>query len=505
MFNERTVVVDCAFGRTALGVFTQAGGRLQLRDYASVAHGEDATNEAAWLGETRAALQKMRAHATGVPVVLVLPASLALTKYARLPAVDAVKRGKILRFEAAQGIPLPLGEVVWDAVAADTAGAATEAVICAAKSQPIEALCDAAEAAGMRIRHLVPATLTLGTAAEAAGVLAAEPQALLSASAHAVVVTLCHAGAARARSSAPGQLAGATATELAARLGAELTRTVAHFQKTGGAESPREIHVTGALFSAPAVAAELARRLNLPVRPFDALRGVEVAREAAAAGVTRDAQELSELIGGAALILAGKPVPNLMPPRLRATEEQRRRQWWWAAIAALLMLAPLPAYLHHRGIRIATEAKTAAIEAEIAPLREREARIRRLIDELAAARATERRWRELHERRDGWVGLMADLQERLGRIEDAWFDSMKITGASTPGETGWRITVTGRLLDKTNPRAQAGRDASVRVRALLTDINSSPFVSVAGEKFNDAQAGILQFNFTLVPKTARPL
>jgi Tfp pilus assembly protein PilN len=173
--------------------------------------------------------------------------------------------------------------------------------------------------------------------------------------------------------------------------------------------------------------------------------------------------------------------------------------------AALLMLAPLPPYLHYRSARIATEEKIAAIEAEVAPLRERTARIRQLTEELAVAQGTERRLRELHERRDAWVGLMADLQGRLGRVEDAWFDSMKIAPATGPGEVGWRISVTGRLLDRTNPRTAVSRDASMRVRALLADINASPFVSVAGEKFNNAQPGILQFNFTLVPKTARPL
>lgn len=504
MFNERTAIVDCAFGRTSMGVFIHAGGRLQLLDYATVAHRPESTREAEWLAETGAAFAPLRRALGGVPVTLVFPAGLVLTKYARLPAVAPAKREKILRFEATQGIPLPLDEVVWDAAPLESGAAATEAVICAAKRQQVEALCEAAEGAGLSVRHLVPAPLAAAAAAE--GSLPAKgPQAVISASRHALSVALRTGEGWRVRSGPLPLPADATAGEVAARLGAEFTRTVLHFQTGRAAETPRELFITGAFAADQAVLTELAARTRLPVQAFDALRGVETSRAAAAAGVAAEAAQLTELIGAAQLGSGSVPAVNLLPQRLRTTEAQRRRRPWWAAAAALALLALLPPYLHFRGLHAATRGKIAAIETELAPLREREARIRHLLEELAAARATQQRLQVLHERRDAWVGLLADLQERLARVEDVWFDSMKVSAVAEPGGEGCRITVSGRLLDKTNPRAQVSREASARVRTLIADLNASPFVTVGSEKFNDAQAGILQFNFVLVPRAARPL
>ncbi len=503
MFNERTAIVDCAFGRTSMGVFAHAAGRLQLLDFAAVTHRPDSAREADWLAETRTALASFRRALGATPVTLVFPAGLVLTKYARLPAVEHAKRAKILRFEAAQGIPLPLDEVVWDAVPLGDGDSATEAIICAAKRGSVEALCTAAEEAGLSIRQLVPAPL----AAAAAGALltAKGPHVVISASRHAVSIALRSGDSWHARSGPLGLPVDAPAAEIAARLGAELTRTLVHFQTTGAVEMPCEIHVCGAILADQAVITELAARTKLPVQSFDALRAVETSRAAAAGGAPAAAAQLTELIGAALLGQGAVPTLNLLPPRLRATEAQRRRRPWWAVAAALVLLALLPPYLHFRGLHAATREKIAAIEAEVAPMREHDARIHRLLADLGAAREAQQRLQSLHDRRDAWVGLLADLQERLGRVEDVWFDSMKVTAVAEAGEAGYRITVTGRLLDKTNPRAQVSREVSARVRMLIADLNASPFVSVGSEKFNDAQAGILQFNFVLVPRTARPL
>lgn len=502
MFNERIAVVDCAFGRTTLGVFTRAGGRLQLLDYLAGVHAETGAGEAIWLRETKPVLQRIRERCDGLPVVLVLPAALTLTKYVRLPPVEAAKRDKVLRFEAAQAIPLPLEEVVWSSAPLVSGGPYSEAIVGAAKHQLVEALCTAAQDAGLEVRQLLPAALALGAAPEATGLHAAAPQAFISAGEHSTVIGLRHDGITRVRCGSPGMRKGAEASEQVARIAAELARTVAHFQKSDSVPPPCEVHVTGACAEA-AVVTELSARLHVPVHPFDALRGIEIGRTAE--GAARDSLRLAELVGAAALICDDRPVLSLLPPRLRATVEQRRKRPWWAVAAALLALTPLPFYSSYRSVRLATEEKMAAVESELAPVRERQARIRGLLDDLAATRASEQRLRGLHERRDAWVGLLADLQERLGRVEDVWFDSMKVTAANGPDESGWRITVAGRLLDKTNPRAPVSRDASARARALLADIDASPFVSVAGEKFNDAQAGILRFDLTLVPKAARPL
>ena len=109
------------------------------------------------------------------------------------------------------------------------------------------------------------------------------------------------------------------------------------------------------------------------------------------------------------------------------------------------------------------------------------------------------------DRRASWVNLFADLQERLGRTEDVWLERMQVRPAA--GDAPMRLFVSGRLLDKTNHLSKASPETANRVKTLLRDIDRSPYVKVAeeGQRFDDSQPGILQYEFVLVANPARPL
>ena len=73
-----------------------------------------AGSEDNWLEHTKAALTVLRGKMKQAgPVVLVLPAHLALTKLIKTPRVEPAKREKVIRFEAEQSIPYALADVVW--------------------------------------------------------------------------------------------------------------------------------------------------------------------------------------------------------------------------------------------------------------------------------------------------------------------------------------------------------------------------------------------------------
>jgi hypothetical protein len=66
--------------------------------------------------------------------------------------------------------------------------------------------------------------------------------------------------------------------------------------------------------------------------------------------------------------------------------------------------------------------------------------------------------------------------------------------------------VSGRMLDKTNPRAIGSAEAARRVTRLFRSLTESPFVAaIESERFDARQPGVLRFDFVLVGRAAQPL
>jgi type IV pilus assembly protein PilM len=79
------------------------------------AHSADPAHEGRWAVETAQALGAVATRdKLGGACSLAVPGHLALTKFIKTPSVAAAKRTNIIAFEAAENIPHPLNEVVWD-------------------------------------------------------------------------------------------------------------------------------------------------------------------------------------------------------------------------------------------------------------------------------------------------------------------------------------------------------------------------------------------------------
>jgi type IV pilus assembly protein PilM len=160
MSKSRAVVVDCGARRTALGIFRRTGDRLRLDEFAVEVFPAAATAGDNWLEQTAAALLVLRRQMkAGGPVVLVLPAHLALTKFIKVPRVDPATREKVIRFEASQNIPHALPDVAWDSVVVGERDLDLEVMLAAAKLDAVEPLCDAAQAAEFEPRVVLPSPL----------------------------------------------------------------------------------------------------------------------------------------------------------------------------------------------------------------------------------------------------------------------------------------------------------------------------------------------------------
>ena len=91
------------------------------------------------------------------------------------------------------------------------------------------------------------------------------------------------------------------------------------------------------------------------------------------------------------------------------------------------------------------------------------------------------------------------------KVEDVWLDKLQVMPAAAG--TPVKLVISGRMLDKTNPLSKVSLETTNRVKALLHDIDGSPYVKVTeeGQRFDTNQPGILKFDFVLVADPARPL
>jgi len=533
---SRVIVLDCGASRAAIGVFSRKGARLRLDDFAVELFPATAGSDDNWLETTRAALLTLRSRVKAAgPVVLVLPAHLALTKLIKTPRVEPAKREKIIRFEAEQNIPYALSDVVWDSVVVGERDIDLEVLLAAAKLDAVEPLCAAAQAAGFEPRFVLPSSLATlagfrlvhGSPAQSSLILnlgARSTTLLLTEDKRFVARSLALGGNSITQQIAQNQACDAEEAEaiklsdrsasltadamesLATRLAQEITRSVLHFRRQSDMGNPARVHLTGGGARLGGLDEALATKLKVPVERLDVLGAVEIGSAAAKHDAAEHALTLADLLGAAATqLLPGQSLLNLLPPRLRSHENLRRRQPWLVAAAALAVAAVLPPLLHFHGLAAEAERKTAAIERELAPLRERDAHNKSNLQQLEELRQQVLQLQGVYERRATWLSLLADLQGRLVHVEDVWLEKLSVVpGTATVPE---KLVISGRMLDKTNPLSKVSVETTNRVKSLLKDIDSSPYVKVAeeGQRFDNTQPGILKFDFVLVAGASHPL
>lgn len=538
MRSRRVLLLDCGASRAVLASCSLGpGGRAQVdrMAVAPIAGGRGATGE--WLDVTRAAVAELAARTRWRgDVTLLLPGHLVLYKHCRVPRVAPEALEKLVQFEAQRLLPLPLEEVVWSFGEVGESGGQLELLVAAARLEPVEALCAAVESAGWRVRAVLPPAMPL--LALARRMQAQDPgaaDAVLWVEVGARTTTLLFVGPQRAlaRSVAfggrhvteslaahfGGDLAAAEAAKIAGepsaalrtavdaaatRLAQEITRTALHFGRQHQVAAPVSVRLVGGGAAIPEFATRLSEKLSLPVAPVELGADFSVAPTAAEATARLGASALASVAGAVWFAHhAASGRLDLRPPRLRARASQRRRMTW--LLAAAVVSASALGWPMWAASNYAAElrAQIARVEAEIAPLRARDVANRRLGEELAAVQQRVAVWQRVGERRGAWLSLLADLDLRVSRVEDVWFDGLR----TLPGESGapLRLALSGRLVQHVS--APAGDQAlSARVAALLEGLADSPYVATVEEpRFDASQPAVLRFECVLVVKSARPL
>lgn len=467
------LAIDPAAGHVACGAFAAgATGRLVLQHLALETNLADAAHEGRWVAEVAQSLAAIAARRKlGRRAELVVPAHLALTKFIKTPALPAAKRAPVIAFEAAENIPYPLEEVVWDCAVLADDGLDLDLMLAAAKREVIHALFGAAESAGFRVARATPATLALyhcfrynypqedrsalvvsiGPRATQllfvegarfyARTMALAGDAVTQALAAELEIELLAAEALKrqvfagdpavpADSAARRAVDRATAA-FAQKLKIEITRsTVNHRRQTGAAE-PAIIFLTGAGSQLAGLEGALHDSLQVRVEMLDPLRCVDVSADARAAGAESAAPLLSELVGVAArLLLPHAHDANLLPPATAEALAFRRRQPRLLAAAALGVAALLPPLGYFYTRAEAQLAEVRRLDNALMPLRAVDYRNAGNAARLEAARTRLAALDPVLAARDTWAALLADLQSRVATVEDVWLERVQVVRAA---------------------------------------------------------------------------
>lgn len=551
----------------ACGVFSAgATGRLVLQQFSLEVHSADPAHEGRWAIETAQSLGSVATRdKLGGTCSLAVPGHLALTKFIKTPSVDATKRVNIVAFEAAENIPHPLNEVVWDHLVVADDSFDLEVMLTAVKFDAMQALCAAADSAGFAAERAIPSGLalchafrynypeitgsvvvanigarstqllflegqrfyirTLALAGNTVTQAVAEDLRIDFASAETLKIQVL-SGKSDLPATSPSRAAvHRAATNFAARLQLEVTRSTINHRRQAGGEQPGTLYLTGGGSLIAELPAVLAEKLKLRVERYEPLRQVDVSANARAAGAEGAAQVLADLVGLATrLVVKGEPEASLLPPALTEAVAFRKRQPVLVAAAALVVAALLPPIIYFHRVATVTLGQVAQLEGQLMPLR---AIHTRNTDNLAAIDEARKQVAALQsavETKSNWINFFTDLQTRLVKIEDVWLDKLQIVRpplaesaaldpnapppdpAAKPVVVPLRLTLSGRLLDVANPQSKVSPEARERVKQLLASFTGSQFIaSVENEKFDNNQNGLLRFDFTLVINPKNPL
>ena len=161
--SRRLLVADLGASHVACGAFsTGSGGKLVLEHLFVDAFSSDVSLDSLWREAVTRSLAKISNDARfRGSLGVTLPGHLAFTKFIKTPAIDRSQRNKVIQFEAAQNIPYPLEEVVWDHLLVSDDGLEVEVVITAVKAETMFGLCAAINAAGRSVTHASASCIAL--------------------------------------------------------------------------------------------------------------------------------------------------------------------------------------------------------------------------------------------------------------------------------------------------------------------------------------------------------
>ncbi len=363
---SRIVAIDLGAYSIKVGVFAPAGQGLCVESFVSTPLGIDPAHE----DQRNAAItQVLKSMLGGVDIkkascVFTVSGQSVFTRFVKLlPGVTSQEQiQQTIQFEAAQNVPFPLSEVVWDYQLTQTPAGETEAIIVAIKAEILDRLNQSVMEAGCLPQQTDVAPLALFNAVrfnypeEEGCILLLDigakttqlvfieknrlfvrgvpiagnqiTQAIATdlgcefAEAEAIKHEKGFVGLGGAYEDPPDPIAARSSKiirQVMTRLHQEVNRSIISYKNQQGGSAPTRILLGGGSSVLAYMDLFFGDKLNLPVEYFNPLRNMAVSSEADVDGLSCSAYTMGEVIGLALRQIGECPLEvNLTPASVRA-------------------------------------------------------------------------------------------------------------------------------------------------------------------------------------------
>jgi type IV pilus assembly protein PilM len=421
--SARILTLNLGSQAISVGDFRpQTGGGLVLRDYKRrdlpIENPGEPIRHAQITATIREILNELGIKSAKVNYAVAGQSVFA--RFVKLPSVEEEKIDRIIAFEAQQNVPFPIDEVVWDyQLVGGGADEQVQVVLVAIKSDLLEGINSAVEAAGLRpivigvanmglynafrynYSDVTDSSLVVDIGARTTNLLFIEPAKIFSRSVpiggSTVTAALAKefnepfaAAETRKRENGFVSLGGAYADPSDAdvarmskiirstmtRLHAEIMRSISHYRTQQQGKAPARIYLCGGSSGMPYMREFFQEKLQVPIEFFNPVRNVAIANEADTRQIAQSAHLLGELVGLALRAVASCPMElNLRPASVvRSHEIQRRRPFLIGAAACVIaaLLGWSVFYRHAAGVLGAVKQQ---VDAKVDTLRGFQTRI----------------------------------------------------------------------------------------------------------------------------------
>ncbi|MBR6021751.1 MAG: type IV pilus assembly protein PilM [Kiritimatiellae bacterium] len=473
MAKQPILTLDIGSHALKLAEFTEVRGGLEMTRYAVSDLGLDPQSDADRSQYIITTIHDLLAESgcKPGPVQVSIAGHSVFSRFVKLPPVDPAKVYQIVQYEAAQHVPFPMNEVVWDYQLVSGSGGDVDVMIAAVKTEIINQVCDCVTFAGLKpdlidvapmalynaVRYnydnLPECTLVVDIGARSTDLVFIEGGRVFSRNVpvagnqitqsiqnefgcsfdDAEALKKSHAyvgfgGPYEPPKSETVDKVSKSVRSMMTRLHQELNRSINFYRGQQGGSAPKLLLLTGGSSVIPYADAFLREKLKIETDLFNPFNNVAVAENIPAEQVGAHAAEMGSLAGLALRKLHTCPVEiNLLPPK--AEEEKRFKKklpyFGMAALTALLAL----------GVWVVGYDKMAS-RADDAETRV-ERRVRDLSDKESALEGTEE--------------VVKDFEARIGRLtalesgRGAWRKVFAEINAALP--EGMWITHVAALLE----------------------------------------------------------
>lgn len=507
--------------------------------------GQDADRSAVITATLRQMLREQGVR--GGRAVIAVAGQSVFTRFVKLPAATPENIERMVGFEAQQNVPFPMSEVVWgyQLIGGASEKGEFEVVLVAIKSDIIEALAKAVDAAGLHVELVDVSSLALYNAvrynyeveegcmlvvdigAKTTNLIFIEKEKIFTRAmqigGNAITqeimrefedkkLTFAQAEELKRRKGFVG-LGGAyeepedpltarlckVIRNVMTRIHADVTRSVIFYRTQQGGRQPTKLLLTGGSAALPYADHFFNEKLQIPVEFFNPFRNVELTPNLDRDALAAQAGSYGGAIGLGLRLAAGEcPIEvNLLPPYVIERREFNRKKIYFAGCAVGLALVGA-SWGYYFNQRAEAEQKLLGEDINPAPetLQSRIQALRKLDSQVARQQKDVERYNQVKdqiktmaEARIRWHQILDDLSARLPA--DTWIIQLEPASGGTPiaGFGGDAVSPAAPVAGVAPPPPPGSPEA---LRAAAKQQQITELVIVAGSIYKSTEPDRLQ-------------